>query len=356
MDMNGFVGATERVGRLLATGLCALLIGCGDTPPSGSTAAKTPIKSAKKAASEKPAATSSSKHVRVDADGRKWVADIPYDVFFNDPLAVVSDTNTVASTPGNTAAPITPAPAESPTPANTAPTAAGDDWKSYISMELLQDETKRLRNHLTASLQSQGTYNGNYKELQVDGAMFAAIAGIVANHPESITWKPNSRFVREFGFELSESAKGLGKEGYTKSQNASEKLVAVLDGNLPADAGDPPPTRPFGETANRAGVMKRIEKASEWMRSNINTEAKFKGELEQIQKEATLLAALAKVVSDESYDSASEEDYQGFAKRLLDGGREAAAAAQEQAYPKFGEALNKIQNACAECHASYGNG
>ena len=36
---------------------------------------------------------------------------------------------------------------------------------------------------------------------------------------------------------------------------------------------------------------------------------------------------LGKVVSDESYESASEDDYKGFVKNLIDAGKEAARAA-----------------------------
>jgi len=310
---------------------------------------------------EQPAAAPAGKHVKVDAEGRKWINDIPYDVFYDDPLAVVSNNSqTVAAAPSMNAN-ATPS---TTTDANPAPAAStgnsggggAAEWKSFISMEQIQEETKRIRNHLTSSLQSQGTYNGNYKDLQVDGAELAALAGIVASHGEDLSWKANSRYIRDLGSELNQTATALGKDPYAKSQTTAEKIIAVLDGSVPADAGNPAATRPFGEVASRAGVMKRIEKASEWMRSNINTEAKFKADLEQIQKEANIIATFGKVVSDESYESASEDDYKKFVKRLIEGGQEAATAAKDQAYPKFGEAMNKINKVCAECHASYGNG
>jgi cytochrome c556 len=342
-------------GLFLLTGL----LGCGGSPksaPDGGAAAPAPT--AGKPANGGPATTDdTSRHVRTDADGRKWIGDIPYDVFFDDPLGVVSNTQ---AAPTTSPAAGTPAVAATDTPATTptapAPSAGlGADWQSMISMEHLVDETKRIRNHLTASLQSQGTYNGNYKELQVDGAVMAAIAGIVAQHPENVTWKPNARFVKQYGQRLNQAARALGRDAFEQSQAAAEGITAVLNGNLPADAGDPEDS-PFGEVASRAGVMKRIEKASEWMRANINSETVFQKEREQIQREATLLAVLGKVVSDASYESSDEDDYQAYARSLIEGGREAVSAAEDQAYPKFQDAINKITKACADCHNSYGNG
>jgi hypothetical protein len=349
-------------GGLWPVALClsVLIAGCGPSAstPKGPTESAAPV-TAKAAPSSEGTSpklpVADSKHVRTDDNGRKWVGDIPYDVFFDDPLGIVSNT---ASVPGSPPGPTTPAPDPRPrSPTAPASPAAGSapDWKGLISMDQLMDETKRIRNHLTSSLQSQGTYNGNYKDIQVDGAVMAAIAGIVAEHPDSVTWKPNSRFVEAYGQKLYDSAKALGREPYEQSQTAAEGLTAVLSGNLPADAGDPM-DQPFGAVAHRAGVMKRIEKASEWMRANINSEAVFKKEKDQVLSESTILTVLAEVVADKSYESADEDDYQNFAKTLFDGGREAVNAAEEQTYPKFQEAINKITKSCADCHANYGNG
>ncbi len=337
---------------------CVALVGCANGGPStpageGKTAAGSGTKvKPGKAKSNEPVSSA----VKVDADGRKWLGDIPVDVFFDDPLAIVADSAKV--TP---AAPTTTEMPAEPTPDKPAPTATataggmGSNWKDLISIDQLQSETKRIRNHLTVALQSGGTYNGHYKELQVDGAVLAAIANIIVDHPESVTWKPNAKYIRDYGLDLSEASKALGKEAYEKSQTAAEKVTAVLDGNAPSD-DNIAPKRPFGEVAHRAGVMKRIEKASEWMRSNIATEGKFKSELEQIQNEATMIATLGTVVTDESYESAGEEDYKGWAKNLVDGAREAVQSTQDQAFPKFQSAINKINKACQDCHASYGNG
>lgn len=356
--MSGFGGRCWNfcVAMTLALGL----LGCGGEPASPSKADGTANAAAGKAKPGKAKATGEATGpLKVDAEGRKWLGDIPLDVFYDDPLAVVADSAKVATAQAaNPDSGTTPAPMTTEKPAAEAanPSAGmGSDWKDMISIEQVQAETKRIRNHLTVALQSAGTYNGHYKELQVDGAVMAALANIVASHPESVTWKANAKFIRDYGHQLSEAATALGKEAYEKSQTASEKMTAVLDGNAPSDE-NVAPQRPFGEVANRAGVMKRIEKASEWMRTNIATENKFKSELEQIQTEATIIATLGKVVVDSSYESAGEDDYKGWAQNLIDGARDAVQSTQDQAFPKFQSAINKINKACQDCHASYGNG
>ncbi len=368
--MSSHVWSLSNEGRQI--GLSGLLMltasfsGCGKpaappaTPPATPATAANPAPASSSTAPETAAATPGT--MRVDAQGRKWIGDIPYDVFFDEPLAVAADRTAVAATPGAMAAATPAAAATSPTPAPAAGTGGANagsgagDWKSLITMEQINNEAKRVRNHLTASLQSQGTYNGNYLELQTDGSVVAALAMIAAEHAEDVSWKQNARYLRDFGTQLREASKALGRESFTASQTAAENIQAVLNGNLPAEAGDPAASKPYSEAAARAGVMKRIEKASEWMRANINSQSVFDAEVDQIRQEAAVLAALAKMVGDKSYDSADEEEYARYAKDLLSGARDVGAAAQEKDFTRFNDSMNKVQKACGECHANYGNG
>ncbi|OYW21246.1 MAG: hypothetical protein B7Z55_05980 [Planctomycetales bacterium 12-60-4] len=337
------------------------LPGCGGAPAPVSNetaAAPTKAKPAKTKSSESDDAEPSNPNVRVDADGRKWIGDIPWDVFFDDPLAVVANNTPVGGAPAAGTASMTPMESPFPeTPASPSPSAAGGavDWKSLVTMEQIADEAKRIRNHLTSSLQSQGSYNGNYKDLAVDGAVVSALAAVAGLHPGDISWKANSRFLREYGLQLNGAAVGLGRENYSASQTAAENIEAVLNGNLPGNAGDPPAARPFAEVASRAGLMNRMEKASEWMRANINAESVFNKELEQIRQESAILGLFAKIISDKTYDSTEEEDYVRPAGLLVAAAHEAVVSTEEKSYAKFQDAMNQIKKACDECHLSYRN-
>ena len=101
--------------------------------------------------------------------------------------------------------------------------------------------------------------------------------------------------------------------------------------------------------------MKRIDKARNWMRDNINTEAKLKSETDSIVHEAMIIATLGKIVSTDGYSSADEQDYQQYANALINGARDAAAAAKDQSFQKFTDAINKVNKSCEQCHANYGS-
>ncbi|GIX05420.1 MAG: hypothetical protein KatS3mg114_1289 [Planctomycetaceae bacterium] len=325
-----------------------------------------PVKKAPTAAQRvpKPAAApsdvppKSTRRVHTDAQGRKWIDDIPYDVFFDDPLAIASNTQTVVPADNPTMSP-SAASSSSDTPPPTQathPSASHPDWKTLITLEQLQEETKRIRNHLAQSLQTQATYNNNYKELRSDGAVIAAIARVAPHVPGELTWKSRAAYLEEYGRQLNESATGLGREAYTRSQAWAEKIETVLSGSLPADPGEAPADRPLSQVVSRTGVMVRMMKARDWMKLELNTESRFQAEKEKAYHEASVAAMLGQIVADHSYDYADEDDYKRHVQAFIDSGRTAAAAAQEGSFEKFSRAINAMQQACDQCHASYVSG
>jgi hypothetical protein len=290
-----------------------------------------------------------------DGPSRKFVNKIPYDVFFDNPLQVVNSNKNVtpaADTPAGK--PGTPKPP--PAAAAGSAKAGGIAWQELLPMEELQGEVKSVRNSLTKAMSNQGTFNTNFKSIAIDGAELAALAGIAQNHQESLSWKDKAQYVRDFGAQLNLSAVGLGKDNFEKTRSAYQKLSSVLDGSVPADAGDVPVTRPFHEAASRKGLMKRIEKARDWLKQDVNSEVKFKSMSAQILHEAGILSALATVITTTGYEYTENDDYQEHAKSLIEGARDAAAASKDDSWDKFKQAIDKVNKSCTDCHASYGNG
>src|SRR5690606_4314884 len=154
-----------------------------------------------------------------------WVGDIPYDVFFDQPLVVAADNST--SAPQIAARGDQPPTAEMPppavgTPAETpasapdpaaAPAASGSgpDWPQLISAEVLNDAVTQIRNRLTTNLNTLATYNRNIEAIANDGACLAAMAALAEVHPEAVSWKDKARYVRDLAYAIYEKADGSGR-------------------------------------------------------------------------------------------------------------------------------------------------
>ena len=292
--------------------------------------------------------------------GRKFVGDIPYDVFFDDPYSLLANSAPVAAPMATSATTVT-TPTPEPVASTPAPVAAegSADWSQYLTADHVKDELKKVRNHLDTTLKSLGSYNSGVKDVAVDGALISALARIQSESPDEVTWKANAALVEDYGRQIWDTAaaeNALGRPAYEKVQAAHERLVAVLSGNVPADAQSPPAGRTLAEIATRRGLMKRIEKASDYLKKNINTEQKLKSEQEAILHEAALIAAFGKVCSDLSYDSADEDAYKAFAASLVEGAQEARQATKDQAFDKYQQGINKVIKACSDCHNDYATG
>jgi cytochrome c556 len=298
--------------------------------------------------------TKNEAKVRVDEKGRKFVNNIPFDVFFDNPLEIVNSNKGTVPAVENVKTADTPK--QSPTTPKSTNQGTSAAWNEIVPMEELQTELKAVRNRLKSGLTNPKSYSSNMELISIDGAEMAALAGIVQLHPDNVTWKPNAKYVREFGTQINESAIGLGKENFEKTKSAFQKLNSVLDGSIPADAGDVPSERPFHEAASRNKLMKRISKAKDWLKQEPNNEAKFRSLGAELRHEAAIITAFGTVISTPGYDYCDEPEFQKHAKTLIDGAKEATAASQEDSYERFQQAVNKVNKSCTDCHALYGNG
>jgi len=239
--------------------------------------------------------------------------------------------------------------------ADEAPAGNGVSWNEILPSKILQEEVRLVRDRSKASLKERGTYNANYKNLAVDGSVIAALAGIAIESKADVGWKANAPDIRDIGNQIAKSATGIGRDKYENTKVAFEKLEAAFAGTVASDVKKPAPIRLFHETASRDGLMKRIHNAKDWMRVNIDTEAKLKSQSEVVVHEAMMIAALGKVVTTNGYSGSDEADYQKFANTLITSAREAAVAAKDQDFQKFMVSTKKMTTACDQCHANYGN-
>lgn len=360
---------------LAAIVVAAAIAGCGggSTGDSGGTDPAADSRPNSSGGSKGNTAASdgdSTESVVRTVDGRKWLGDpnttgVPLDVWHDDPLAVYqnSQQTIAAATPtpaGGTAAetPATNAPPAAGTAAETtadAGTAAGGEWEAVVSAPVIEAESKKIRNDLTAQMQTVGTYNGNVKTIQMEGSVLAALGGIAAAHPGDIPWKDKAPIVRDLGTKIEEGAQELGRKGYDATQPPYEQFIVVMNGSEPAGLEPPEPNAPFAEKASRSGLMQRMKLAHDWLTKNINTEERFKdaANKEQIVHEAQILGALAQVIATPEYDSATEAEYQNEALGMVQDSRDAVQAHSDGGFEKFQGALDRMTNRCNNCHQGF---
>lgn len=286
----------------------------------------------------------------------KWIGNIPYDVFYDQPLTVAADSTVVASVAAAPATPApTPAPATTTAPAPKATASAGSiDWNTLTPMSAIVDEVKQIRVRLEKNLLRVGDFNKNTAQIAQDGALVAAIGAVVEKHPGEVNWKDKAKFLRDLGHQINAKAEGTGQKPYTATKAAFDDVKKLLDGEAPA--GNAKDGVPFSDVADRAALMAKLSATYDSLKSNINTAGRLKELKDKAAKDLAIMNLMITVMSDHSYDQADDPRYAGYVQAMLNEQKAASEAASGDNFDGFSAALGKINNTCNECHMIFRTG
>jgi hypothetical protein len=341
-----------------------VFMGCNrasDTPAkTGKTTAPgtaLPPSSDSKPGSQNTAATTSGRwEVRTDSEGRKWFGNVPYDVFFDDPLGVANDNDTVVTmSDSGTAKPEIPA--ATPTPQGTDPTPtatpSASGWNELISADALDAEVKRIRNFLNPKLQSVGQYNSNLAMIPQQVATLAVLADVASKHSGEISWKADALYIRDLAGAMNAKPLQRGAKFQRELLGLYEQISDTLNRSRPSDLPEPDADAVVADAADMGFLMKRIEQSYNEMKTNAGSEAGFRESIEMIQREAALLAVLGKVISVGGYGYNDDEEFGAYALTLSGSGRQMVEATATETFSEYDTALSAAYQACNQCHMDY---
>ena len=285
--------------------------------------------------------------------------DFPKDVFFDDPFAELKEGllsekpseletqrtgESVASQRAtDDAKPEDPAPNEKVT------------WSELISAKDLTEETTRIRRQLASQLSSVAAYNENYRAVRVEANVLAVLAGIAAQHEERIGWKSNAVAIRDTASELASSVGGLGERFQKPALAHFTTIRDLLIANAPANEVNRNPIldMPWSNVAERSQLMRRMNLAQDERIKPFTAGAReFRKNSDQIAREASLLAALAHVIST-SYDESDDAIYQSHCQALRDQSRQLAQAARDVDFSRAAKLAGANLKTCNACHAEF---
>lgn len=292
-------------------------------------------------------------------DGQKMIDGIPYDVWFDNPLAVAGDNQSVqpVALPGNNvAANTTPAPAgemKTETAQASAGGGSGTDWKTIIPMPILESQVKDIRNRLTKNMQSVGTYNTSYLEIPTFTATLAALAEVANQHSEDVGWKKNAKYLRELAAAFTAEPLMRGAKSYRAMQIPYEQIIVILNGSAPAGLPEADDKKPIAEVASMGDLMKRADIAYKWLKSNVGSADALKAEKEKVIEEAHLLAAISKIITLEGYGYVDDKGFLGHANPMQEACLKMVEAAKNDNFQEFDQGMSRVYKSCTECHSEY---
>ena len=157
--------------------------------------------------------------VRVDKDGKKWIDDVPYNIWFDEPLAKVEPSDLMLSPAEVTKAVQPKSTPEPATPNSVAEQAdSGNDWKSLVSAKVLENEVTTILNELGTALRQLGTFNKSLDEVNEQSVALTAISLVASQHPDEVRWKEQALVLADCGSRLQEHSQTKGRAAFKANQ------------------------------------------------------------------------------------------------------------------------------------------
>ena len=360
---------------LLWVGSIGVIVGCSGKSPSPDGSANTPVAgapaaglspvavnptSAPGAAPSAGSAPTAAVTQVVDAahPETKWIGTIPYDVFYDQPLTVASDTTPVngGTTPAPEIVKTSPAdgPSGEPAPTTPAGTSAGEktDWAKVIPLEVALEAVKVARTEMNANLVGIPKYNAGMETIRMNAALMGMLAVVVSEHSEAANWKEKAKYIRDLNYEILGKATEKGSGPFKATQELFEQITGILDGGKPPEkpADD---FKPYVESVDRADMMKYIDKTMNDLKSNIGDPKRMKEQAEPVNRQLAVMAAMGTMMLDASYEHADNPEYVGFTKAFIDGAQAGVEAVKAEKFQDFQGALNKLNTSCGDCHPKF---
>lgn len=296
-----------------------------------------------------------------DESGRRYLGSVPYDVFFDHPLAVAAEGQSVATTAGEPpsrrpdsedAASVESSPVSDSTdePMET----AGPGWDSVLPVEVLESEIKSIRNFLNQKLQSVGAYNSSVTMIPAKAATLAALAAIAEEHGGRISWKNDAGYIRDLAASMNDSVLQRGPKDQRRLLAVFENLVDTLNRSRPSDLEPPEPDTGLADVADMRLLMMRLEQAEQRLRTEVN-ESAFESRRDVVRHEAAMLSTLMRAMTTESYGFADDTEFVGHGQQIMKAGHDMQAAAEAGDYGAFELALSRLAGTCQACHRDYKN-
>jgi hypothetical protein len=279
----------------------------------------------------------------------KFDANQVNDIFFSDARKHLGPGG--PPVPGQAPAPGVPAsPGGAAAPMTAEQHADGNAWSKLVSADTLESEIKAQPAAIDAAMKAPN----QQKAARMVMTYLAALYGVIYRYDQDVRWKNDSQALRDNFASCGNNLKAWTDSQKKQVAKLKTDLTDLIQGNPPQMSTKLDGEAPWLEIADRPPLMHRLEMGqSERLAGWTKDAESVKRNKDAVIREAEVMAMLARLIQDKSYEYSDDATYMGFAKELEAQARAAVEACKRDDGAAASSAVSKMQKACDDCHGGF---
>ncbi len=247
------------------------------------------------------------------------------------------------------------APTQSSIPTGTAETATNTatDWKDLISPEVLEDEIKRLQNALESQITTPVQFKTEFQNVRYSFVNLSMWLAVVAKHEEKVRWQEVAPEAQQLFAKTAANCRVVSDQAFQGAKSAQDQLRELVRGGAFTGGGEEGAEVDWASAVDRIPIMKKLEECLERAKQNSGSKGAFDAAKDEVLHDASLIAAMSKVLIQPDVDDADDEGYAELAQKMLVAAREVKQAIELDNFEAVSQAINKVEQSCNDCHAEW---
>jgi cytochrome c556 len=232
---------------------------------------------------------------------------------------------------------------------------AGSGWAVLVSGSTLEDIVKGMKLQVDAAVTTPSDFAGKgYKLARRDFSILAMTFAIIGEYDGEVRWKNGAPAARDEFARTAANAK-VGTTGvFNEAKKRKEELQDLVGGSNPFEGKAAEAKASWKDVCNRSPLMQHLENVWEpRLKPALSDKGQFMSNLDKIQKDAELFAAIGAVLAKEGMEDADAKEYTDLCDKLKNAAKEIAEACKSKNFDAAAKASTEIGKSCVECHENY---
>jgi cytochrome c556 len=219
--------------------------------------------------------------------------------------------------------------------------------------EAIESEIKRLHLQLVQDLTTPIKFKTDYLKVRQSYSLLSMWFAIIFEYDGEVRWKQAAAIVQPACWRAAANARTDGEQAYQYARLRRDELQELIRGGAFGDSEKPIEAVDWSQVVDRVPTMVQLENSLNNLKTLTASKAEFQGSVEDVVQQAAVIAAIGKVLSNETMEGGDDEGYRDLAGEMRGGATTLLEAVKLNDFDSASSAVNRIEQSCNKCHEDW---